>query len=94
MNPVVIENHNVTFGAPRDWTPETSGDCRPLAVRVGMNGDLPMLESAWEPTPEELAMIAQGGRVVLRIIGSSHPPVWLHVEPAPSVPRSEVPPLV
>ena len=89
MIPVLIENFSVTLGAPEGWTPDTTGDCRPLAIRVGMQGDLVKMESAWEPTPQELALIAEGGRVVLRVLGVSHPPVWLHVEPAPCLPRSD-----
>ena len=45
-----------------------------------MNGDVPSMESAWEPTPEELAVLRAGGRVVLRVLGRGHPPVWIGVE--------------
>lgn len=36
--------------------------------------------SAWEPTPQELAALNAGGKVYLRILGASHPPVSLWCE--------------
>ena len=39
----------------------------------------PVMISAWEPTPNELAILNAGGRVVLSVIGSAHPPVALTV---------------
>jgi len=35
----------------------------------------------WEPTPNELAALASGGKVRLTIIGSAHPPVLVEVQP-------------
>jgi hypothetical protein len=39
----------------------------------------PMMLSAWEPTPLELAILNAGGKIVLSVIGSAHPPVSLNV---------------
>jgi len=36
--------------------------------------------SSWEPTPQQLAILNAGGKVMLRILGSSHPPVSLWAE--------------
>ncbi len=64
------------LGAPASWDPERDGNCAHLWVRIVGNG----CESAWEPTPEELAALNAGGSVVLRVIGGQ-PPVALWVEP-------------
>jgi hypothetical protein len=43
----------------------------------------PSMVTAWEPTPDELARLNAGAKVLLRIIGIAHPPVNLEVgEPA------------
>lgn len=68
------------LGAPIGWTPETSGPCIGLPIRDEMNGDVPCMVSAWEPTPAELAAIAAGAKIYLRILGVGHPPVMLAVE--------------
>lgn len=41
------------------------------------------MTSVWEPTPEELAILNEGGAVHLTILGVSHPPVILTAKPAP-----------
>jgi hypothetical protein len=51
-----------------------------LAVRVTPFTRNPFYESAWEPTPEELAHLNAGGSVILRVLGGQ-PPVALYVEP-------------
>lgn len=45
---------------------------------------VPALRSAWVPTREELALLLDGGYVELCVLGVSHPPVMLNVEPDPS----------
>jgi hypothetical protein len=83
MIPVVIEGYTRVLGAPFGWTPETSGPCGALAIRDGMNGDMPNMMSSWEPTPEELAALNAGAKVELSVIGSGHPPVWVSVGQVP-----------
>lgn len=75
-----IEGCTRTLGAPPGWTPETSGQVLGLPIRDEMNGDVPCMVSAWEPTPEEVAAIAAGAKVYLRVLGVGHPPVMLMVE--------------
>jgi hypothetical protein len=71
---IVGATHNL--GAPKGWDSEKDGDCHHLAVRlVGEN----IFESAWEPTPDELAALNAGGTVILSIVGGQ-PPVMLSVE--------------
>ena len=43
--------------------------------------DTPCMVTAWEPTPQELAAIAAGGTIYLRILGIGHPPVMIWAEP-------------
>jgi hypothetical protein len=87
MLPARIEGCTRTLGAPKGWTPETSGPCRCLPIRDEMNGDAPCMVSAWEPTPAEMAAIAAGAKVMLRIVGTGHPPVMLYVAAPPEEPN-------
>jgi len=93
MIPARIEGCTRTLGAPVGWTQETSGPCRGLPIRDEVNGDVPVMVSAWEPMPDELAAIAAGGKIMLRIVGTGHPPVMLWVESpplSPPIPREMV----
>lgn len=44
----------------------------------------PSMVTAWEPTPDELALLNAGAPVLLRVLGTGHPPVMLTVGEAPS----------
>jgi hypothetical protein len=65
------------LGAPRGWNPETDGHCGVLPVRA-VDG---VCLSAWEPTPDELAILNAGGSVILQVAGWQ-PPVMLWAEPS------------
>jgi hypothetical protein len=75
------------LGAPPNWKPDENGPCGHLAIRT--EGDPRQgrgwCESAWEPTPEELAALNAGGSVVLRVMGWQ-PPVALYVDVATNDP--------
>ena len=45
----------------------------------------PAMETAWFPTPKEIDAIIAGAPIILRVIGTGHPPVMLLVgqEPQP-----------
>ena len=43
----------------------------------------PCMATAWEPTPDELARLNAGAKIVLRLIGTRHPPVIVEVGPCP-----------
>jgi hypothetical protein len=73
-----IEGCTRALGAPPDWTPCTSGSCCGLPIRDEMNGDVPCMVSAWEPTPAELEALNNGGKVYLRVVGHGHPPVMVY----------------
>ena len=79
MIPRRIANANLYMGAPEGWKPEDDGDCIHLAVR----SDGRIFQSAWEPTPSEIAAINAGASIVLSVVGGQ-PPVMLQVEePSP-----------
>lgn len=42
--------------------------------------DTPAMQSAWRPTPAELAAMAAGAPVILTVVGNVHPPVMLEVQ--------------
>lgn len=79
MIPVRISGCTRSLGAPPGWRPETSGDCCGLPIRDEMNGDVPCMVSAWEPTQAELSALNAGAKVHLRVVGSGHPPVFVSV---------------
>lgn len=57
---------------------------RDATINCAVNGvDTPCMETAWEPTPDELARLNAGAPVILRVLGAAHPPVMLEVAPLP-----------
>jgi hypothetical protein len=75
---------NAAPGAPAGWDPNRDGECGALPIRVlKLPGGTMCCESAWEPTPEELAWLNAGGQIVLRVIGWQVP-VALYCEPPPA----------
>ncbi len=75
MTPGRIKGATHRMGAPKGWERDKHGHCADLYVRQDGN----VYESAWEPTPDELAAIAAGKPIILRIVGSQ-PPVMIEVE--------------
>lgn len=67
------------LGAPVGWEPETQGDCSHLAIADIPTQAGPAMDSLWEPTPEELRQLNEGGSVCLTVFGVAHPPVGLSV---------------
>lgn len=39
--------------------------------------EFPVMISAWEPTPEDLRILNEGGKIYLAVFGKSHPPVLM-----------------
>jgi len=56
---------------------------RYVLVRCAVNGLVPAMETAWHPTPDEIARIVAGAPVVLRVLGDEHPPVSVDVAEVP-----------
>jgi len=52
---------------------------RDIAINDSVNGpNTPAMETAWFPTPDELAALNAGAPVILRVLGNGHPPVMLY----------------
>lgn len=70
MNKALIEGATHNPGAPKGWDRERDGECGGLPIRIVQNdGGGIGCQSAWKPTPEELAVLTDGGYVVLHIVG-------------------------
>ena len=65
------------LGAPRGWEPETDGSCAHLSIADIDHEGSNIMESIWEPLPDELAALNAGGFVVLHVRGNGHPPVYV-----------------
>jgi hypothetical protein len=77
MEPLKISGANQYFGPPSDWQDTYERACGNLHVRVVGSS----CQSAWRPTPDELAVLNAGGSVILEILGGQ-PPVALWVSDA------------
>lgn len=53
-----------------------------IAERV-LGDEVPSMVTAWEPTPDELVRLNAGAKIMLRLIGTQHPPVMVEVGPCP-----------
>ena len=59
--------------------PSDMPDCLSLAIKdMSMDGNNVMV-SAWQPTPDEMQMLLNGGSIHLHIWGDRHPPVFVGV---------------
>jgi hypothetical protein len=57
---------------------------RDVIIRDSVNGPgAPAMETAWLPTPDELARLVAGAPVILRVLGTGHPPVMVDVGEVP-----------
>lgn len=83
MHPGHIAGTTRSLRAPENWSRENNGPCSSLPIRDGERRGLPHMESAWFPTPEEIAAIVAGAPVILRIVGTAHPPVALYTGDRP-----------
>lgn len=67
-------SNNDVLGAPKGWD-QKELPCGALPItRTVVNG-VPAMVSYWRPDPEELAILNQGGFVMLHVIGEIHPPI-------------------
>jgi hypothetical protein len=94
MIPKRIAGATRYLGAPKGWEPDMDGPCCHLAVQdAELDGGTPVMVSAWEPTPRELAALNAGNPVYLQVVGSAHPPVMLWVQNASDLEgQGEAPP--
>lgn len=77
MIPARIVGATRVLKAPPDWNEARDGKCSALAIRDSQYGDMPVMTSAWTPTPEELELLNKGASVHVGIIGRSHPPLFV-----------------
>lgn len=57
-------------------------------INCAVDGEgTPSMVTAWEPTPNELALLNAGAHILLRVIGTAHPPVMISVGSAPQMPE-------
>lgn len=50
-----------------------------LPVRDEVQGDTPVMVTAWHPTPKEIEAIEAGATIYLHVCGVAHPPVKMEV---------------
>jgi hypothetical protein len=78
MIPVNTVKTTHYLGAPPDWNAARDGPCGALpAVVQPFDASAYRFLTFWRPTPEERAVIAAGGDILLQVIGAHHPPVQL-----------------
>lgn len=71
MIPRRIAHATVVLGPPENWDIATDGPCLRLPVRVlsAPGQEVHASETAWEPTPAELAALNAGASVILCVRG-------------------------
>lgn len=74
MDPVTFPEANLVYQGDGDQV----GD---LHCRRVIHDGIPAILSVWEPTDEERAVIAAGGKIELRIYNEPIPPVALTARP-------------
>lgn len=74
MKSFQFPSQNKVLGPPKGMA-----NCDPLPVR--RNDELGTYMSVWKPSPEELAMLGNGGYVLLWIFNDVHPPVAVTTHP-------------
>jgi hypothetical protein len=79
----MIEGHTRIIGKEQGYL---GLPIRQILVDCPVNGPgTPAIETAWIPTPDEIAAIAAGAPIILRILGMSHPPVMIYVGEVPGL---------
>jgi hypothetical protein len=50
---------------------------------TGIQQECPCLQTAWTPTPDELAALNAGANVIVHLLAKQHPPIILYVGEPP-----------
>lgn len=74
MKGVPFKGQTKVMGKPASMTEE---ECSGLPVKETMNGEYPALESVWELSDEDLAIVNKSKRIRLGILGIGMSPVYL-----------------
>lgn len=78
----IIQGHTRILGKSQGYL---GLPLRDVLVECSVNGPkTPGMETAWLPTPDEIAAIVAGAPIILRVLGTSHPPVMIYVGEVPS----------
>ncbi|MFC5423013.1 hypothetical protein ACFPOB_26035 [Bosea eneae] len=57
---------------------------RDVVINSAVGGpETSAMETAWLPTPDEIARIVCGAPIILRLLGTQHPPVMVEVGEVP-----------
>lgn len=76
MNPVPIQGCTRTFVAPTNF----NEPCSDLEIVDVLDGELPIMLSAWKPSEEEeITSLLLGACVILGVVGNVHPVVQVYV---------------
>jgi hypothetical protein len=80
VRPVDIENETLKIGKPENWDEAAKGEhCGALSVQVCRGaGNMTMMLSKWQPEPEDLECLNNGGAVYLGVYGTKHPVVTVY----------------
>lgn len=74
-----IEGHTRTLGEAQGYH---ALPLRDITINDTVTGPgTPAMETAWEPTPEEITALVLGAPIILRVVGTGHPPVMIDVSP-------------
>jgi len=58
---------------------------RDVTINSTVTGEgTPAMETAWLPTPDEIAAINAGAPIILSVVGTAHPPVMIGVGEVPA----------
>lgn len=52
-------------------------------MNAGTDDAYPVMTTAWQPTPDEIAAIVAGASIHVRILGTEHPPIKVEVGDRP-----------
>lgn len=77
MRPTQHPSNNDVLRAPSGATVD---ECRPLPITRLFYGATPAVVSYWQPTAEQLALLAAGKPVWLSVLGHTHPPLAIGVD--------------
>ncbi|MCV9960790.1 hypothetical protein OIU34_02660 [Pararhizobium sp. BT-229] len=77
----IIQGHTRIIGKSQGYI---GLPLRDVLVEDSVNGPrTPAMETAWLPTSEDIAALAAGAPLILRVLGTAHPPVMIYVGEAP-----------
>ena len=77
MKGVPFKDANKVFGKPSEMTDD---ECNSLPVKITTNDKYPAIESVWEMSDEELAMINKSKRIRNGVLGRGLQPMYVTSE--------------